>query len=195
MIEIVSSPLNDLGRGLRLAPPGHGRRERLRGRAQADHDQEGGEGGRVPGLHADQAQHDRRVQDGARRCCGPRGAQGEPPPGPRRGQEDARKSVRQKTRKARLPCALAIPPAPPLSSAHACCSSERRAALDTLACVTTKVAKVAPKTNSMDDAIVLPHSVPRCVPQLRVEARPLTIYQAALLLQLGAPLVRARPMA
>ena len=105
--------------------------------------------------------------------------------------------MRKKTRKARLPCALAIPPAPPLSSAHACCSSERRAALDTLACVTTKVAKVAPKTNSMDDAIALPHSVPRCVPQLRgpVEVRPLTIYQAALLLQLGRPLVRARLIA
>ena len=40
-----------------------------------------------------------------------------------------------------------------------------------------------------------PHSVPRCVPQLRVAARPLTIYQAALLLQLGRPLVHARPMA
>ena len=49
----------------------------------------------------------------------------------------------------------------------------------------------------MDDAIALPHSVPRCVPQLRgpVEVRPLTIYQAALLLQLGRPLVRARLIA
>ena len=53
------------------------------------------------------------------------------------------------------------------------------------------------KMNSMDDAVALPHSVPGCVPQLRgpVEVRPLTIYQAALLRQLGAPLVRARPMA
>ena len=92
--------------------------------------------------------------------------------------------------------ALASPrPLPPFSSAHACCSSELCAALNTLACVTTKVAKVAKKMNSIDDAIELPHSVPRCVPQLRVAARPLTIYQAALLLQLGRPLVHTRPMA
>ena len=107
----------------------------------------------------------------------------------------AKKSAKKRAKRGCRARSPSPPPLLPFSSAHARCSSERRAALDTLACVTTKVAKVAPKTNSMDDAIALPHSVPRCVPQLRVAVRPLSIYQAALLLQLGAPLVRARPMA
>ena len=105
----------------------------------------------------------------------------------------AKKSAKKRAKRGCRARSPSPPPLLPFSSAHARCSSERRAALDTLACVSTLVPET--KRNSMDDAIELPHSVPRCVPQLRVAVRPLSIYQAALLLQLGAPLVRARPMA